>query len=108
MKQRQWLINFWHEITPLPTLLPVEDIPGLSVATGYLRRVMGLDDFAIVRPSRGRSCAAMVNSCPSCGAIEVEDVNSALIRSCADPCRVAVKGNAVDLCSIYTSAKLVE
>lgn len=83
-------------------------VPRLPVAGGQLGRVLWLDDFAIVRASGGRSCAAMIDSCSSCGAIEVEDVNGAFIRSCADPCRVAVEGNTVDLSSIDTSAELVE
>lgn len=83
-------------------------VPGLPVASGHLGRVVWLDYFAIVRASGGRSCASIIYSCSSCGAIEVEDVNGAFIRSCTDSCRVTVESNAVDLGSIDTSAELVE
>lgn len=85
-----------------------QSVPGLPIAAGYLGSVVWLDNFTIVRTGRRRSCATVIHSCSSCGTFEVEDVNGAFIRSCTDPCRVAVEGNAIDLSSINASAELIE
>jgi len=67
---------------------------------------MGLDDLTIMR-STGWCRAVMINSRAG-RPIQIKNMYSALIRASANPGRVAVKCDAVDLSSIDASPELVQ